>query len=104
MLFASQPKPWIEEDVDVLVETATGNENPVRLIVYNDDVNSFEWVIQCFMEVLHHTSEQSEQLAIIIHNNGKATVKEGARQELQPKKEALSDRGLSAVIEGDDES
>jgi ATP-dependent Clp protease adaptor protein ClpS len=94
-------KPFWEEDEDVLVsdETDIDAASPAQIVVYNDDVNTFEWVIECFMTVLGHTSEQSEQLAIIIHNNGKATVKSGSRRELIPKCEALQDRGLSAEIE-----
>ncbi len=94
-------KPFWEEDEDVLVDDETDIDaaSPAQIVVYNDDVNTFEWVIECFMTVLGHTSEQSEQLAIIIHNNGKATVKSGPKKELLPKCEALQDRGLSAEIE-----
>lgn len=70
-----------------------------ELIVYNDDFNTFEWVIKCFMEVCHHTFEQSEQLSLIVHFKGKAVVKTGIFEELKPMKDALIDRGLSAVIE-----
>lgn len=84
----------IEEDID---DSDTGE--PAKLLVYNDDHNTFDWVIQCFIEVLNHTPEQSEQLALIIHFKGKATVKSGSFKELKPKKDALIDRGLSAVIE-----
>lgn len=84
----------IEEDID---DSDTGE--PAKLLVYNDDHNTFDWVIQCFIEVLNHTPEQSEQLALIIHFKGKATVKNGSFKELKPKKDALIDRGLSAVIE-----
>jgi ATP-dependent Clp protease adaptor protein ClpS len=94
-------KPFWEEDEDVLVEDETDIDTglPAQIVVYNDDFNTFEWVIECFMTILGHTSEQAEQLAIIIHNNGKATVKSGSRQELSPLCEALQDRGLSAEIE-----
>lgn len=91
------------EEVDVLEEEDISDTgNLAYLIVYNDDVNTFDWVIQCFMEVLNHTFEQSEQLSLLVHFKGKATVKTAPKQELQPKKEALVDRGLSAVIEGGD--
>jgi ATP-dependent Clp protease adaptor protein ClpS len=52
------------------------------------------------MSVLGHSSEQSEQLAMIIHFKGKATVKTAPFSELKPPKDALVERGLSAVIEG----
>ena len=70
-----------------------------ELIVYNDDFNTFDWVIKCFMEVCNHTFVQSEQLSLIVHFKGKATVKTGPYPELKPLKDALVDRGLSAVIE-----
>jgi len=94
------------EEVEVLdEEDVSGSGDLAHLVVYNDDVNTFDWVIQCFMEVLNHTHEQSEQLSLIIHFKGKATVKTAPKRELRPKKEALVDRGLSAVIEdgSDDE-
>jgi len=96
-------KPLWEEEDDVLVEDAVDTGAPAYLIVYNDDHNSFEWVIECFMTVLKHTSEQSEQLAIMIHYKGKATVKTGTRSELLPLCSALLDRGLSAEVEGGEE-
>lgn len=92
----------VEFDEDVLIEEEIADSDtgePAKLLVYNDDHNSFDWVIQCFMEILQHTSEQAEQLALIIHFKGKATVKNGTFNELKPKKDALIDRGLSAVIE-----
>lgn len=91
-----------EEKEDVLLEEYLSDSDigsVAQLIVYNDDVNTFEWVIQCFIEVLRHTTEQAEQLALLIHFKGKATVKTASKRELMPKKEALIDRGLSAVIE-----
>lgn len=92
----------VEWDEDVLIEEDIADSDtgePAKLLVYNDDHNTFDWVIQCFMEILQHTSEQAEQLALIIHFKGKATVKNGTFKELKPKKDALIDRGLSAVIE-----
>ena len=92
-------KPLWEEDEDVLVMDDIGTGLPAQIIVFNDDHNSFEWVIESFMQVLRHTSEQSEQLALIIHNKGKAGVKTGAKSDLVPLCEALLDRGLSAEVE-----
>ena len=95
MLYASSVDTdvLLEEDVDVGVGT------PADLIVYNDDHNTFNWVMKSFEEILGHTNAQSEQLALLIHLKGKATVKSAAMAELRPKREALVDRGLSAVIE-----
>ncbi|MCF8246360.1 MAG: ATP-dependent Clp protease adaptor ClpS [Saprospiraceae bacterium] len=96
-------KPLYEEDIDVLIEEEvtddTGTGGPSQLIVYNDEVNTFEWVIKCFEDVLRHSNTQAEQLSILIHTKGKATVKTASLKELRPKKDALVERGLSAVIE-----
>ena len=89
-----------EELEEVLVEdevTDTGDH--AQILVYNDDHNTFEWVIQCFTDVLDHSSEQAEQLSLIIHYKGKASVKTAPKSVLKPQKDALVDRGLSAVIE-----
>ena len=93
----------VEELEEVIVEEDISDSDigeQAQLIVYNDDHNTFEWVIQCFQEVLNHTLEQAEQLSLIIHFKGKATVKTAPKNVLKPKKDALVDRGLSAVIEG----
>lgn len=95
--------PFYEEDLDVLIEEEvtddTGTGELSQLIVYNDEVNTFEWVIKCFEEVLKYSNEQAEQLSVIIHTKGRATVKTAPLKELRPKKDALVERGLSAVIE-----
>ena len=93
----------IEELEEVLVEDEISDADigeRAQLIVFNDDHNTFDWVIQCFMEVLGHTTAQAEQLSLIIHFKGKATVKTAPKNILKPKKDALIDRGLSAVVEG----
>jgi len=85
-----------ESTVEVLQDsTAQLSE----LTVYNDDFNTFDWVIQCFIEICNHSFEQSEQLSLIIHFKGKAVVKTDILDVLQPMKNALVERGLSAVIE-----
>lgn len=87
--------PEIEELSDVSIEDLLSS----RLIVYNDDVNTFKWVIQCLCKYCKHTPEQAEQCAYLIHHSGKCNVKRGSKEELLPIKEALTDAGLSAVIE-----
>lgn len=95
-------KPLWEEEEDVLVEDDIGSDLPAHIIVYNDDFNTFDWVIESFMAILKHTHEQAEQLSLIIHFKGKATVKSGSKDELVPLCEALLERGLSAeVISGE---
>ncbi|HMP30065.1 MAG TPA: ATP-dependent Clp protease adaptor ClpS [Saprospiraceae bacterium] len=87
------------EDLQIDVEEVPTDNFDSSLIVYNDEYNTFDWVIECFITVCGHSIEQSEQLSYIIHYKGKATVKEGPFDKLQPMKEALIERGLSAVIE-----
>lgn len=89
----------IDTDVDILVEDLTDVGAISELIVYNDDHNTFDWVIQCFVEVLEHSSEQAEQLSLIVHYKGQATVKTAPMKVLRPLKDALVDRGLSAIIQ-----
>ncbi|MBK9735225.1 MAG: ATP-dependent Clp protease adaptor ClpS [Saprospiraceae bacterium] len=88
-----------DEFEEVLVEDEVTSGERSQLIVYNDDYNTFDWVIQCLMEVCDHSHEQSEQLSILVHFKGKATVKTGGMSILKPMKDALVERGLSAVIE-----
>lgn len=79
-------------------EEVTGG-SIAELIVYNDEYNTFDWVIQCFIEILNHSLEQSEQLSLLIHFKGQAIVKTAPFKVLKPMKDALVDRGLNAVIE-----
>ncbi|MFL9485448.1 ATP-dependent Clp protease adaptor ClpS [Chitinophagaceae bacterium LWZ2-11] len=89
-------KPWKEESIDVMVEEATS----YNLVVWNDEVNTFEWVIETLMEVCGHTEEQAEQCAFIIHFHGKYAVKRGDYDTLKPMCDAITDRGINATIEG----
>lgn len=87
----------VEEEIieDVDINDLLGS----NLVVHNDNHNSFPWVIQCFMEVLHHSSQQAEQCAWIIHYKGKAQVKSGSYEDMCVLKDGLTDRGLSATVE-----
>jgi len=69
------------------------------LILYNDDLNTFEFVIKCLMEVCDHTAEQAEQCATITHFKGKCDIKKGLKDDLQPLQVALIKRNLKALIE-----
>lgn len=84
-----------QEDMDVLTETP----DPFQIIVWNDDINTFEWVIETLIEVCGHSPEQAEQCAYIIHYSGKYAVKKGIYEDLKPKCEAILDRGISATLE-----
>ena len=95
------PRPSAEtstttwEDTEVLTMT----EDPFSLIVWNDEVNTFEWVIETLMQVIGHSQEQAEQCAMIIHTKGKYAVKRGSYDELKPFCDAITDRGIGATIE-----
>lgn len=88
-----------KEAEDILVDDIINTGEQAQLIVLNDDYNTFEWVIECFMEILKHSSEQAEQLAWIVHTKGRASVKLGSLEILKPFKDALTERGLNAIIE-----
>lgn len=81
---------------EVLVEEATGLNR--EIVLYNDDVNTFDHVIDTLIAVCNHTAEQAEQCAILVHYKGQCTVKTGAYEELVPQCSALLDAGLSAEI------
>lgn len=74
-------------------------EDPVALVVWNDEVNTFDWVIKSLVEICGHTHEQAEQSAMIIHYKGKYAVKKGSRKKLNPMREGLVDRGIGATVE-----
>ena len=82
-----------------LEKTDIGNEEESRIILFNDEVNTFDWVIKSLMDVLDHSSEQAEQCAIIAHYKGKVPVKTGKKAMLIPGAEALGERGLTVEIE-----
>lgn len=69
------------------------------LIVWNDEVNTFEWVIQALVEICGHSNEQAEQCAIIIDSKGKYAVKEGMYDTLKPMCDAITERSIGATIE-----
>ena len=84
-----------EEDIDVLDDI----DQSCSLVVWNDEVNTFEWVIETLVEICNHTQEQAEQCAMIIHSHGKYAVKHGGYNELKPMCDAITDRGIGATIE-----
>lgn len=95
MPFDGHIKPLHHQETDVLTDA----EEPCHLIVWNDEVNTFEWVIETLMEVCGHTAEQAEQCAYIIHYQGKYAVKNGSYDDLKPECDAITERGIGATIE-----
>ncbi len=89
------PLSFEQEETGVL----TSYDDPFSLIVWNDEVNTFEWVIETLMEVCGHSFEQAEQCAMLIHTKGKYAVKRGSYDELKPFCDAITERGIGATIE-----
>ena len=81
---------------DLLVDTLEQGLN--EIVLYNDDVNTFDHVIDTLIYVCEHTPEQAEQCSILVHYKGKCTVKTGVYDELEPRCSMLLDAGLSAEI------
>ena len=92
-------RPSIQEDTLIDEEVSTAVSDPFQLIVWNDEVNSFEWVIQTLVDVCQHSTEQAEQCAMIIHTQGKYGVKNGSYDSLKPMCDAITERGIGATIE-----
>lgn len=87
-------KEKIAEEVSVKEQVSLNNE----IVMYNDDVNTFDHVIETLIRVCNHTAEQAEQCALIVHYKGKCTVKTGPIDELTPRCTQLLEAGLSAEV------
>lgn len=85
----------VEELVETDTETGTGGS----LVLFNDEVNSFDFVIESLIDVCGHDPLQAEQCTIIVHFKGKCAVKDGTWEKLEPMCTALLDRGLTAEIQ-----
>ena len=83
-----------KEEVDVLEQELLNNQ----IVLFNDEVNTFDHVINTLMYACDHTPEQAEQCSIIVHYKGKCTVKTGPLDELKPRCSMLLEAGLSAEI------
>lgn len=81
---------------DVLLKEDVLKQN--EIVLYNDDVNTFDHVIETLMYACDHTPEQAEQCSIIVHYKGKCTVKTGVYDDLKPRCSMLLEAGLSAEI------
>lgn len=87
-------KEKIQEEVDLLVKEDKNNE----IILYNDEVNTFDHVINTLIDACEHTPHQAEQCSLIVHYKGKCTVKTGSYDDLKPRCSKLLQAGLSAEI------
>ena len=88
------PKRQYEEEVLVLEET----DDVYKLVLHNDDIHTFDYVIDALIEICKHTPEQAEQCTILVHFNGKCTVKTGSMDVLKPMHEKLISRELTSEI------
>jgi ATP-dependent Clp protease adaptor protein ClpS len=87
-------KEKIKEKFETSVEEGHLNE----IVLFNDDVNTFDHVIETLVHVCHHSYEQAEQCSLLVHYKGKCTVKTGVYEELEPQCSQLLKAGLSAEI------
>jgi ATP-dependent Clp protease adaptor protein ClpS len=94
-----QVKNNIQTDAENELDILTLTEEPCQLVVWNDEVNTFEWVIETLVEVCGHSFEQAEQCSYIIHYSGKYAVKNGTYDDLKPLCDAITERGINATIE-----
>jgi len=93
-IVATQP----EERPEVLEEVLVQEEKEHEIILYNDDVNTFDHVIRCLIKICEHSFMQAEQCAYLVHFKGKCAVKTGPLEDLIPRCSALLEEGLSAEV------
>lgn len=84
----------IQEEIDVLEQEVNQHE----IVLYNDDVNTFDFVIHSLIDVCDHSTEQAEQCTWLVHFKGKCTVKTGELKDLKPRCSKLLELGLSAEL------
>ncbi|CAA0242084.1 ATP-dependent Clp protease adaptor ClpS [Tenacibaculum maritimum] len=84
----------IQEQADVLEQEALQHE----IVLHNDDVNTFDYVIHSLVDVCEHTLEQAEQCTVLVHYKGKCTVKSGSYEDLESRCSKLLQLGLSAEL------
>ncbi|WP_370225682.1 ATP-dependent Clp protease adaptor ClpS [Mesoflavibacter sp.] len=87
-----------KEKIQEQLEVDTLEKNNNEIVLYNDDVNTFDHVINTLMYACDHTPEQAEQCSILVHYKGKCTVKTGDYEDLKPRCSKLLEAGLSAEI------
>lgn len=94
MIYNNQPHWKEQECVDTLVKEAA----PHVIVLHNDDFNTFDYVIDCLIEICEHTLEQAQQCTFLVHYKGKCEVKTGSLEKLTPIHQALLKKGLSSQI------
>lgn len=87
-----------EIDIIEVLEESIADVKLWSLVVFNDDVNTFDHVIETLIQICEHNPQQAEQCALIIHFKGKCCVKSGDQEELIAMRNAICDRGISAEV------
>lgn len=87
-----------KEEVKEAIHVSNLNDNFNEIILFNDDVNTFDHVIETLVATCNHSYEQAEQCSILVHYKGKCTVKTGPYNDLKPRCSKLLEAGLSAEI------
>lgn len=88
----------MKEKISEQFDTLTQEEHLNEIVLFNDDVNTFDHVIESLVAICNHSLEQAEQCALLVHYKGKCTVKTGSYDELEPLCSRLLEVGLSAEI------
>ena len=91
-----EEKPYISPQAEE--EAAVLEDSGCSLMLYNDDVHTFDYVIKALMDIYRHTQEQAEQCAILVHCHGSCVVKQGAYSDLLPMHQALLDKELTSEV------
>ena len=94
-ILSTDTETEIEIDLELLLEEVDTR----NLVLHNDDVNTFEWVIESIMKICKHSMTQAEQLTMLVHYKGKANVKKGVFSELSPLKDSFVNRGINCTID-----
>ncbi|MBR4230101.1 MAG: ATP-dependent Clp protease adaptor ClpS [Bacteroidales bacterium] len=90
-------KPYVSPQADEAA--AVLEDSGCSLVLFNDDVHTFDYVIKALMDICRHTEEQAEQCAILVHCHGKCTIKHGSYETLLPMHTALLDKQLTSEIQ-----
>jgi ATP-dependent Clp protease adaptor protein ClpS len=99
-IFITMKNPYSTQENVSLTEVMDERETTgYSLVVWNDEVNTFDWVIETLVEVCGHSTSQAEQCALIIHTKGKYAVRNGSYSQLKPQRDAITDRQINATLE-----
>ena len=84
--------------IEKIIDNISDNGNEFSLILFNDDFNTFDFVIETLMEVCDHNTDQAYQCALITHYKGKCQVKKGMKEDLKYRCSIMIKKGLTVEI------